>query len=82
MRRLTITKKYLLFTILFLSLFFFDTVSGENNTSELPDNTTAKPIIYQIGSYTITQDEAIGYFIFAIVVIIVIAWAMKPTHKK
>ena len=64
-----------------LSLLFPFCVSASNNTSEIPDNNGSSPVTYQIGDYTITQDEAIGYFIFAVVIIIIIAWAMKPTKK-
>lgn len=63
-----------------LILFFCECVSAENNTTAPPDQ-PAGEITYQIGDFTITQGQAIGVLIFVIVMIVVIAMAMKPIRR-
>ena len=71
------TKYFVL--ALALIIFFCECVSAENNTSAPPEQ--PGEVTYQIGDFTITQGLAIVVLIFAVVMIIVIAMAMKPIRR-
>jgi hypothetical protein len=64
----------------FALLLFSITVSAENNTTDIPKQPDETET-YHIGDITITRDQAIGIFAFIVIMIIIIAWSMKPTKK-